>query len=266
MNSVMNHRQMLLVPLILIILAAPASAWGGRTHEGVTHEALALVCEEGCDTYLPYEEDIVRSSVLPDIWRACDDPRGDLIYHLSYPSGYGMAPKAASYWYDLLVEDLSCGRYEEAALDAGVMSHYVGDALCALHTGPYVAAHPEIETWVNEVIGSFQYDRPEITYIDDVEQAVTERSREMHGLYEETVGLGAEQKWDLLLPVIGTQIDAYLTLLASLLYSAHQDAFVPIEEERPGMPLETMIGVTLLIIACAVMLQARHRGYGREER
>jgi hypothetical protein len=256
---------MLLVPLLLIVLAAPASAWGGHTHEVMTREALALVHDAGCDTYLPYEGDIVRSSTLPDLWRACDDPRGDITYHLSYPSGYGKAPKAAAYWYDLLVEDLSCRRYDEAALDAGVMSHYVGDALCALHTGPYVAAHPEIETWVNEMIASFEHERPEIAYIEDVEQAVTERSREMHGLYEETVCLGAKQRWDLLEPIVSTQLDAYLALLTSLLYSAYQDASTPVGEERPGMPLKTMIGVTLLIIAGAAMLRVRHRGSGRGE-
>ena len=152
----MNRKYLAIIPLLMVVLAAPASAWGGHTHEVVTHEAILALDGNGCDVYFQHHDEIVRTSTLPDLWRACDDPRGDLIYHLSYPSGYGKAPQAAAYWYDLLVEDLAEGRYDEAALDAGVMSHYVGDALCALHTGPYVPVHGKIETWVNEIVVSLE--------------------------------------------------------------------------------------------------------------
>jgi|GEM_PF-3569745 len=262
----MNRIYLTIVPLLMVMLAAPASAWGSHTHEVVTHEAILALDGVGCDAYFQHHDEIVHTSTLPDLWRACDDPRGDLIYHLSYPSGYGKAPQAAAYWYDRLVEDLAEGKYDEAAFDAGVVSHYVGDALCALHTGPYVPAHGTVETWVNEIVASLELSCQHTSYIEDVQQAVAERSLEASALYDETIRLGEEKEWDALRPVVTLQLGSYVDLLASLLYSAWVDANAMKEEDERELPLYAMVGITFAIIACAALYRARSRVSGPKER
>lgn len=69
--------------------------------------------------------------------KAPDDVFKDFKNHVLHPrDGYwGGAPKAARTWYETLVAALAAGDWPQAAHAAGVLSHYVTDAMHPFHTG-----------------------------------------------------------------------------------------------------------------------------------
>ncbi len=258
-------RKMAIVVAVLVIFLAlpPCAAWGHETHRDTTARALDALPDEERDFYFTYADEIISYSTIPDIWRAQGDPRGDILFHLSYPTGYGMGPQAAAQWYEKLVDDLSSGNYEEWALDAGVLSHYVGDALCALHTDAYVPEHPVIEQYVNGHVARFAYSPETGQNYADVETAVREASRAAHTYYAPMVQACRNDEWGDVESYAIVQLDSYASTYATLLCMAYREAFPPeaviVEPENEESGHTVAVCMILVVAFVAAVLAFTRR-------
>jgi hypothetical protein len=252
------RKKALFVALLAIMLTLPGyAAWGHATHRDVTARVLDSLPEAEREYYSAYAEEITEFSTLPDIWRAQEDPRGALEYHLSYPTGYGKGPEAAAVWYQKLVAAIASESYDEMALAAGVLSHYVGDALCALHTDAYVPEHPIIERHVNENVTWMAYEASMLQSRADVVAMVRSASLEAHGGYEPMVDACREEQWDAVDALVEVQLESYASLYATLLCMAYEEA---VGSEEAPMPEESgtetrfyaLAAVAVVILVTAV--------------
>jgi len=260
----MKKYRVCLLLLLSLALLPTCEAWGFETHRVVTSAALAALPEDAADVFGPHEAAIVSASTLPDTWRAIGDPRGALEYHLCYPSGYGSAPEAVQTWYDALVGHIREGDAAAAGFDAGIMSHYLGDALCPLHTDAYVPIHPTIETYVNAVVGTMPLTVGAPIGVEHVAETVRFASLQSHERYRGLVTAGNEGAWEDVYTICSEQLSAYATLYVSLLLSAYEEAS-PVEEED-GLGVLLALAMATLVIASLAILALRSRRCGQEGR
>ncbi|MHC1604881.1 MAG: zinc dependent phospholipase C family protein [Candidatus Methanofastidiosia archaeon] len=207
---------------LLIFFSLPcASAWGHQTHRYITKESMQLLDNDEKQFFEKYENEIIYYSTIPDKWRQQGDERGNLIYHLSYPNGYGKGPEAVAEWVNALVSDLREGKYYVAAMDAGVISHYVGDSLCALHTWKYVTVHPLVEKKLDETINEYKIKTYTPVLVENVEEYVRQASLKVNQYYDTTVKLAEEGRWDELKEINDIQLQLYAQTLADILHTAY---------------------------------------------
>jgi len=241
--------------ILLLFLSMPAAtAWGGETHKVVTDASIHLLCGEEYEFYSQYASEIVRFSTLPDEWRNANDPRGDIIYHLSYATGYGKAPEAVEEWYTKLVNHIREEKYHAAAMDAGVVSHYLGDSLCALHTDSYVDVHVPIERYINDTISQYTVQPYSPKYVEDVKTYVVEASLNVHDYYAPMVEIGENETWVELQIVVGPQLQMYAQIYADLLHSAYVDALEnPDTKDQTEREDDTQLIYALIVSGILIM-------------
>jgi predicted flap endonuclease-1-like 5' DNA nuclease len=117
--------------LYRIIYAAHAKG----THHKLALDALAHL--EGPDAgrwrrlFLKHADTYLAGAKAPD------DVFKDFKNHVLHPRDgfWGGAPRAARHWYDKTVSALVAGSWPDAVNAAGILSHYVTDAVHPFHTG-----------------------------------------------------------------------------------------------------------------------------------
>lgn len=117
--------------LYRIIYAAHAKG----THHKLALDALARL--EGPDAegwrrlFLKHADSFMAGAKAPD------DVFKDFKNHVLHPRDgfWGGAPAAARQWYDKTVSSLAAGSWGDAVHAAGILSHYVTDAVHPFHTG-----------------------------------------------------------------------------------------------------------------------------------
>ncbi|MGE0769350.1 MAG: DUF4332 domain-containing protein [Hyphomicrobiaceae bacterium] len=117
--------------LYRIIYAAHAKG----THHKLALDALAHLAGPDADAwrrvFLKHADTYMAGSKAPD------DVFKDFKNHVLHPRDkfWGGAPAAARQWYDKTVSTLRDGNWPDAVHAAGILSHYVTDAVHPFHTG-----------------------------------------------------------------------------------------------------------------------------------
>ncbi|MBI1247377.1 DUF4332 domain-containing protein [bacterium] len=111
------------------------AAHANGTHHKLAMDALNHLSGEQSERrrniILKHHEAYLRGSKDPD--KKFRDFRNHVLHvEQNY---WGGAEKAARKWYDLLVESIRSGQWNQAAYHAGVVSHYYTDPLMPFHTG-----------------------------------------------------------------------------------------------------------------------------------